>query len=135
MRFPPRIFESVLYSTDLHAAEHFYSGVLGLDVITRSDLVVSFRCEGSVLLVFNPQLSSAAGREVPSHGGDCAGHVAFAASEVELEHWRSRLATGGIPIDQEVEWENGGRSIYFRDPAGNSIEFAPLTLWGGGWDR
>ena len=34
----------------------------------------------------------------------------------------------------EVPWPEGGRSIYFRDPAGNSLELAPPTLWGGGWD-
>ncbi|MGN6582964.1 MAG: glyoxalase/bleomycin resistance/extradiol dioxygenase family protein, partial [Rhizobiaceae bacterium] len=25
---------------------------------------------------------------------------------------------------------SGGRSIYFRDPAGNSIEFAEPRIWG-----
>ena len=135
MRFPPQVFESVLYADDLGAAEQFYSGVLGLEVITRSELVLSFRCSGGVLLVFNPQLSSATGRDVPSHGFSGRGHLAFAASEAELEEWRSRLTKAGIEIEQEVQWEQGGRSIYVRDPAGNSIEFAPLTLWGGGWSR
>ena len=133
MTIPPRIFESVLYATDLRAAEQFYSGVLGLGVITRSNLVVSFRCRDGVLLVFNPELSSAVGRDVPSHGQPGAGHVAFAATATELEQWRGLLAAANVPIEQEVEWEYGGRSIYVRDPAGNSVEFAPLTLWGGGW--
>ena len=130
---PPRIFESVLYADDLHAAEQFYCGVLGLEVITRSDLVVSFRCTAGVLLVFNPKLSSAAGRDVPSHGRPGAGHVAFASNDAELEEWKRRLTSAGILIEQEVQWEQGGCSIYVRDPAGNSVEFAPLTLWGGGW--
>ena len=133
MAIPPRIFESVLYATDLGAAEQFYSGVLGLEVITRSDLVVSFRCSDGVLLVFNPELSSAAGRDVPSHGRLGSGHVAFVATESELQQWKERLTSAGIEIEKVVEWEQGGRSIYVRDPAGNSVEFAPLTLWGGGW--
>ncbi len=33
----------------------------------------------------------------------------------------------------EVNWDQGGTSLYFRDPAGNSIELAPPTLWGG-WE-
>jgi len=130
---PPRIFESVFYADDLHASEQFYSGVLGLEVITRSELLVSFRCTGGVLLIFDPRLSSAAGRDLPSHGGAGPGHIAFAATDAELEQWKRVLIAAGIAIEQEVEWEQGGRSVYVRDPAGNSVEFAPLTLWGGGW--
>ena len=133
MTSPPRIFESVLYAEDLPAAERFYRDVLGLEIVTTSELLVSFRCAGSVLLIFNPKLSAAAGRDVPSHGTTGPGHVAFAASDAEREEWKRRLINANIPIEAEVDWEHGGRSIYFRDPAGNSIEFAPLTLWGGGW--
>jgi catechol 2,3-dioxygenase-like lactoylglutathione lyase family enzyme len=131
----PQIFETVLYGGDLPAMERFYCGVLGLEVITRSELVISFRCDRSVLLIFNPALSSPAGRDVPSHGNAGPGHLAFRASAEELEHWRERLTAAGVGIEAEVTWEQGGRSIYFRDPAGNSVEFAPTTLWGGGWNR
>ncbi len=130
---PPRIFESVLYADDLAAAHRFYHEMLGLEVVTRSELVVSFRCAGGVLLVFNPALSAPPGREVPSHGRSGAGHLAFAATDSELEEWKLRLENANIPIEAEIVWEQRGRSIYVRDPAGNSIEFAPLTLWGGGW--
>ncbi len=50
----------------------------------------------------------------------------------EFDHWQRRLAVAGVTIEQIVDWEQGGRSIYFRDPAGNSLELAPPTLWGGG---
>lgn len=129
-----RVFETTLYAEDLLAAERFYREVMGLEVISRSELVISFRCAGSVLLIFNPALSAQAGREVPSHGTTGAGHVAFAAKLEELESWKRRLEAAGVAIDQVVEWEQGGRSIYLRDPAGNSVELAPPTLWGGGWD-
>ena len=29
----------------------------------------------------------------------------------------------------DFQWPNGARSIYFRDPAGNSIEIAEPRLW------
>ena len=131
---PLRVFETVLAADDLDAAERFYHEVLGLEIITRSELLVSLRCASSVLLIFNPALSAQAGREVPSHGTTGAGHVAFALRPEDFAHWKSRLETAGVPIEQVVEWEQGGHSIYFRDPAGNSIELAPPTLWGGGWD-
>jgi catechol 2,3-dioxygenase-like lactoylglutathione lyase family enzyme len=133
INWPPRIFESVLYADDLPAALAFYRDVLGLEVISRSELMVSFRCAGGVLLVFDPKKSSPAGRDVPSHGASGEGHLAFAATDAEREEWKQRLTAAGVPLEAEVDWKQGGRSLYIRDPAGNSIEFAPLTLWGGDW--
>ena len=125
------IFETVLYAEDLAAAERFYHEALGLEVIERGDLLVVFRCCGGVLLIFDPRRSAAAGRNVPSHGTSGAGHVAFAAKPQDLEAWRKQLHQAGIPIETEVDWPQGGRSIYFRDPAGNVVELAPRTLWNG----
>lgn len=129
----PRIFESVLYADNVNAAVTFYRDVLGLELISRIDLVATFRCAGGVLLIFDPRLSAAAGRDIPSHGRSGAGHLAFAATDEEREQWKRRLTDAGVAIEAEIDWKQGGRSLYFRDPAGNSIEFAPLTLWGGGW--
>ena len=131
---PTRIFETVLYAEDLAAAERFYRDAIGLEVIGRGDLCVVFRCGGGVLLIFDPRKSAALGRDVPAHGTSGAGHVAFAAKPEELEAWREQLRQSGISIEQEVDWPEGGRSIYFRDPAGNVVELAPPTIWGGGWE-
>jgi catechol 2,3-dioxygenase-like lactoylglutathione lyase family enzyme len=131
---PTRIFETVLYAEDLAAAERFYRDAVGLEVIARGDLAVVFRCGGGVLLIFDPRKSRAARREVPSHGASGAGHVAFTAKPEDLGAWRKQLRGAGVPIELEMGWEEGGRSIYFRDPAGNVVELAPPTLWGGGWE-
>ena len=40
------------------------------------------------------------------------------------------VAAHGVGIESTVEWPQGGRSIYFRDPAGNSLEFAEARIWG-----
>ncbi|MBA2432869.1 MAG: VOC family protein [Chthoniobacterales bacterium] len=133
MTGPRRIFETVLYAENLAATAAFYRDVLEMEIITQSDLMVSFRCAGGVLLIFDPRQSSPPGREVPSHGRAGAGHLAFAATDAEREEWKQRLVAAGVEIEAEVPWEQGGTSLYFRDPAGNSLEFAPLTLWGGGW--
>jgi catechol 2,3-dioxygenase-like lactoylglutathione lyase family enzyme len=130
---PGRIFETVLYAEDLDAAEQFYHNALGLEVIERSRLVVVFRCGGGVLLVFDPGRSGAAGRDVPAHATSGAGHVAFAAKPENLDAWRKQLGQAGISIEREVDWPDGGRSLFFNDPAGNVVELAPPTIWGGGW--
>ena len=130
---PGRIFETVLYADDLAAAERFYRDALGLEVLSRNDVLVACRCGGGVLLIFDPRKSLAPGRGVPSHGTSGIGHVAFAAKPEDLDRWRDQLSRAGIHIEAEVDWPEGGRSIYFRDPAGNVVELAPPTIWGGGW--
>ena len=131
---PTRIFETVLYAEDLAAAERFYRDAVGLEVIGRGDLGVVFRCGGGVLLIFDPRKSGAPGRDVPSHGTSGAGHIAFGTKPEDLDAWRQQLAIAGVSIEREVDWDEGGRSIYFRDPAGNVVELAPPTLWSGGWE-
>jgi catechol 2,3-dioxygenase-like lactoylglutathione lyase family enzyme len=131
---PSKIFETVLYAEDLAAAERFYHEALGLELLERSNLTVVFRCGGGVLLIFDPRKSAAPDRDVPSHGTTAVGHIAFAAKPEDLDAWREQLRQAGVPIEREVDWDEGGHSIYFRDPAGNVVELAPPTIWGGDWE-
>ena len=125
-----RVLETVLYVDDLAAAERFYVDVLGLCLDSRQEGVFLFlKLERSMLLLFRAEAARQS-RGVPTHGTDGAGHVCFAVDEAELEPWRARLAAHGVPIEQEQSWPRGGRSFYFRDPAGNSLELATPRIWG-----
>ncbi len=130
------ILETAIYVDNLDAAQDFYGRVLGLSLISRErDRHVFFRCGDGVFLIFNPQITAhdpakVGGATVPPHGTSGAGHMAFRVREDELPGWRARLEGEGIAIESEITWPRGGRSIYFRDPAGNSIEFASPKLWG-----
>lgn len=126
-----RILESSLYAGDLGAARDFYGGVLGLPTLREDSLMLAFRCQGSVLLIFDPEKSLKEDRDVPSHGSRGPGHLAFQVPERELKAWRSHLEAHGVEIESEMGWPGGGRSLYFRDPAGNSLELASPTLWSG----
>jgi catechol 2,3-dioxygenase-like lactoylglutathione lyase family enzyme len=133
---PSAILESALYVTDLHTAETFYREVLGLTVIVRVDgRHVFFRCGAGVLLLFNAEATTIppppdAKLPVPPHGTVGKGHLCFAATADEIENWKRRLEDKGIAVEADFEWPNGGRSIYFRDPSGNSLEFAEPRIWG-----
>lgn len=134
---PSGVLESALYAADLDAAEAFYEGVLGLEKIRREgDRHVFFRCGEGVVLIFNPaetRKPPAPGKlAVPPHGSEGAGHLCFRAEGAELDRWRARLEAAGVEIESTVDWPQGGRSIYFRDPAGNSLEFAEPRIWGLG---
>lgn len=124
-----RVLETCLYAEDLGAAADFYQGVLGLTISSRVDgRHVFFRVGDAMLLIFQPQ-ATATSTEVPPHGAHGPGHVAFAATPPEIEEWRRRLQELGIPVEAEVDWPRGGHSLYLRDPAGNSIEFATPDIW------
>jgi catechol 2,3-dioxygenase-like lactoylglutathione lyase family enzyme len=136
---PTAILETALYAADLAAAEAFYGGLLGLEVVGRvSGRHVFFRVGPGILLVFNPVATERAATEladanpalpIPLHGARGPGHVCFAASRDEIAAWRARLQAAGVDIEAEFDWPGGARSLYFRDPAGNSIEFAEPRLW------
>ena len=123
------ILETCLYAEDLEGAERFYTEVLGLDRIAKVEgRHVFFRCGGRVFLVFNPAATIGGGM-VPAHGASGPGHACFAATPDELDGWRMHLRAKGVEIEQEQEWPGGGISLYFRDPAGNSIEIGTPRIW------
>ncbi|MEM9104321.1 MAG: VOC family protein [Pseudomonadota bacterium] len=132
---PRHILETALYANDLDAAERFYGDLLGLEKVTRAgDRHVFFRCGDGMLLVFNSDESikppSNPAMPVPVHGTHGEGHMCFAGSAREIEDWTVALQAAGIEIEADFSWPGGGRSIYVRDPAGNSIEFAEPRIWG-----
>ncbi len=124
------ILEACVYADDLVAAERFYTGVLGLEVVARvAERHVFFRCGGRVFLVFDARRTREGGGGIPGHGAEGPGHVCFAMRAGEVDAWRRRLADLGIEIESDYRWPSGGRSLYFRDPAGNSVELGTPRIW------
>lgn len=128
------ILETALYAEDLDAAEAFYGGVLGLERITRAgNRHVFYRCGSGVLLIFNPAETVKQPPEgalpVPPHGATGAGHACFRMDTESFDTLSEKLNKAGIAIESDFCWPNGARSIYFRDPAGNSLECAEPRLW------
>lgn len=131
---PKRALEAALYAVDLEACAPFYERVIGLE---RGPEVpgrhVFFRLGDGMLLLFNPQATSVPtdnpDMPVPPHGATGEGHLCFAADREAITAWRERLQAAGVAVEAEFDWPNGARSLYCRDPAGNSIEFAEPRLW------
>ena len=127
------VLETCIYAEDLEAAEAFYRSVLGLEAFQKAPgRHVFFYCgPHAVFLVFNPEATVRSDMKlgVPTHGAAGPGHVTFSIRETEMTDWRERLSAEGVAIEKEVDWPGGGRSIYFRDPAGNSVELASARIW------
>ncbi len=125
---PQFVLETGLYARDLDAAERFYTEVLGLEVLYReAGRHVFFRCGTGTVLVFKPGATQMS--ETVPHGSTGAGHVAFAVESDRLAAWRDHFTAHDIEIEHEEDWGERGRSLYVRDPAGNSVELATPTLW------
>ena len=129
------VVETAIYVDDLNVAEDFYQRVLGLNVIAKKqDRHVFFQVgDSNVLLAFNPNTTRFE-KDTP-HGASGPGHFALGIELHSYDDWRQHLRTHGVRIESEVEWPVGGRSIYFRDPAGNSVELITPGVWSlpGGW--
>ena len=82
-----------------------------------------------VLLVFRASRTRVPDAQVPAHGAEGAGHVAFSIEPGAYEPWKQRLEAEGFAIEREIRWPEGGRSLYVRDPAGNSVELVEGKVW------
>ena len=131
---PNGILETALYVDDLERAEQFYGSVLGLELISKMPgRHVFFRCGQAVLLLFNAAATRVAlqgSLPVPTHGSTGQGHACFRASSEEMDQWIVHLREQDVAIESDFVWPGGGRSVYFRDPSGNSLEFGEPKIWG-----
>lgn len=125
-----KISETSLYVKDISEAEKFYVGILGLEIIEKNPLRHLFlRCGDAMLLLFNAKQTSIDTGVVPTHGTIGEGHIAFGIPESEFPYWEEYLKKNEISIEKKVGWEKGTKSIYFRDPSGNSLEFISENHW------
>jgi catechol 2,3-dioxygenase-like lactoylglutathione lyase family enzyme len=129
-----RILETALYCDDLRRTAGFYQRLLSTTPIVSSERLVAFDAGAStVLLLFQKGESvkpvHASGGLVPAHDGSGPVHFAFAVDSTDISGWEARLSELGIAIESRVTWEGGGRSIYFRDPDGRSVELATPGTW------
>lgn len=129
-----RMLETALYVDDLDSVVAFYRDVIGLRVLmTDVRLVAMDAGEATVLLLFRrgATVSGAAmpGGWIPPHDGRGPVHLAFAIAADTLPLWETHLQQRGVAIESRVRWSRGGESIYFRDPAGHSVELATPGTW------
>jgi catechol 2,3-dioxygenase-like lactoylglutathione lyase family enzyme len=124
------LVEASIYVDDLEKAIVFYRDVLCLESVgVEPGRHAFFKVGQGILLVFLPAATSQPG-EVPPHGAIGPGHVALGIPEGAIPEWRERLEKVGIAIEKQIDWPKGSVSIYFRDPAGNSVELMTPGLWG-----
>lgn len=125
------VHETCLCANDLEAIERFYTGLLGLRAVSSmGSRGRVFRVNPSqVIIVFDASETRLPHGTVPSHGTTGEGHVALAIETESYDEWIEHLQRNDVAIEKEVTWPSGARSIYFRDPGGNSLELVAGELW------
>jgi catechol 2,3-dioxygenase-like lactoylglutathione lyase family enzyme len=133
-----RLLETALYLDDVGLEARFYQDLFGFRLLSGSTepgaIFAALEVPGqTVLLCFkkgaNAQPVDTGRGMIPPHGGEGSLHLAFAIPTDSYHSWKTILVARNINVESEVHWPRGGRSLYFRDPAGNLIELATPGLW------
>ncbi len=122
--------EGVLHFTipvkDLDRSEAFYTTILGMERVRRTDHMVFLRAAGKDCFV----LTYSEKPIDPNPAGRHEIHSAFRLSSEEYDRAKTFLASQGIEIFKEEDRRSGtfqGRSAYFLDPDRNVIEIMHLV--------
>lgn len=110
---------TIVHAADPHASARFFSEVLGLPEPRRFGHFIVVQTANGVSLDF---MASSAPQQ--------AMHYAFLVSEAEFDEILGRIEARGLAYwadpsasrPQQINHLNGGRGVYFNDPAGHYLE-------------
>ena len=128
-----KVVETSIYSSNLEKMKDFYVDKLGLELVSQqSDRHVFLNRDKNMLLIFNYATTGA--EKETYHGAPTTPsivHFAFEIEEEQYEEAKKLLLENDIQVEKEIVWENDikSRSIYFRDPANNLVEFITRNYW------
>lgn len=129
-----RILEAALYVDDLERSTRFYQDVFGFEPLDSSARLCALSVAGQQVLLLIKKGGSlrptvTPGGTIPPTDGDGNLHLAFTIAAEEFEAWEKWLQQHGVAIESKMHWEEGGQSLYFRDPDGHVIELATPGTW------
>ena len=111
------ICELTIETRDMAGLEEFYTGVFGLELLTRDDdriwLASGDRARLGLWVPGEKEYGDRGGRHV---------HFAFSAAPGRLPEMAERARAAGATVRGPVEHDGGDRSLYVEDPEGNVVE-------------
>ena len=118
----PVLVNTCLITTDVSRLAAFYAQVLGIEPHKDSDDYVEFRTSRGVLALFS---ANAQEKYIPGSARPAENHSVILEFEVDdVDHEYARLhdlVKTWVKEPSTQPW--GTRSIYFRDPDGNLVDF------------
>jgi catechol-2,3-dioxygenase len=114
--------------------KNFYVNTIGLQLISEEkERHIFLKVGKSMLLIFNPKNTMVKSNSIfPIHGAITPPAMVHFALEIEKEDYensKNMLNQNKIEIEKEIIWKKGTKSLYFRDPIGNLVEFITLNSW------
>jgi len=115
-----------IVTTDVGALVNFYREVTGIAPTLLSDAYVEFVAGGAALAISSQQTMDAYGARATQPGSNRSVVFDFQVDDVDLERIRlGKLVSEFVLEPTNQPW--GNRSMLFRDPDGNLINFfAPI---------
>lgn len=128
------ILETSLYVEDMPRATAFYDRLFGFPKMIDAERLCAYSISGrGVFLLFKRGATvlpvSWPGGILPPHDGSGQYHMAFSITAGAWDGWIERLKAQNVAVESVVNWDSGGRSLYFRDPDGNLLELATPGTW------
>ena len=129
-----KIVETCIYSYELEKMKNFYVNTIGLELISEeTGRHIFLKVGKSMLLIFNPRNTMIKSNSIfPIHGAIAPPAIIHFALEIEKQDYvnsKKMLNQNNIEIEKEIIWKKGTKSMYFRDPIGNLVEFITRDSW------
>lgn len=104
---------------ELEVCEHFYTGLLGMEVEWRPDADNVYLSSGNDNLALHR-----VGEEVAAGCAQRLDHIGFfIASKADVDDWHDFLKEQGVPVmAPPVTHRDGARSFYCSDPEGTIVQ-------------
>ncbi|MET9445237.1 VOC family protein [Streptomyces sp. NPDC006610] len=126
---------TIVLTPDREKSARFLAGILGLEVGEPAGMFLPVTTANGVTLDF-----ATVDVDIPVQ------HYAFLVSEEEFDAILARLVAGRVPVQADphgrrpgrINRNDGGRGVYFTDPAGHGLEVItrpygsdPGSAWNG----
>jgi len=122
----PILMNTCLITTNVNRLVNFYEGVLGIQAERSGNDYAEFRTGVGVLAIFS---ADAQEKYIPGSaeaGDNKSSILEFKVANVDQEYARLQpLVTAWVKKPTTQPW--GTRSVYFRDPDGNLVDFYMLA--------
>jgi catechol 2,3-dioxygenase-like lactoylglutathione lyase family enzyme len=128
------VVETCLYVADVARSRDFYVKHFGFEPLGGNDRIQPLAVKpGQVLILFRrggtPNPIPVGNGFIPPHDGNGEQHFAFGVHQDAFEDWKAHLERLDVTIESVVDWPQGGRSLYFRDPDRLLVELVTPGVW------
>ena len=131
---PTGMHELVLEVADLEASARFYREIIGLEHIVSwgSERPAEWFDLGDTVALGLWPVETGGARALAGGRGGAHVHFAMRIPRGSIDQAKAEIEAKGVPIVDDVTFDDGNRSIYVDDPDGNCVELMEaITDWSG----